>query len=616
MPPTPPIARRQESKRPGAIGDDRWARQEALADLFEAKWAPDGPQTIEGTLSAAAPNDRASLLRTLIMIDADERRRAGLEVSPSLYLGRFERLPTGDPGTWPQFGGEAATLTKREVAELIAPHPPTTVCPRDQTLDEATRAAGKSRLRSMEDPPVLPRHLRIDPAYGARGLLGFGGMGAVWAARDQRRTREEPEGRAVAVKVLLPQSAADSLLLARFAREAAILKRFGDPAIPRFREYRPPNPEWDAHILTDLIAGETFERVLESRRSLGRAGCDASGTGNGRLRMFRKAVAVVARAHRVGLIHRDLKPSNLMVSKSDARGRRRVYLLDFGMAWMPGLGLDPCDDDGTLTGTLSDDWKAVKDVPPTEGDRKLHDPEASEVETDHLGFTVVIDAEPANETETLAGDEFLPGGPQARPAGATRAYDVGTAPRTLIGSPPYMAPEQAQREHVGPAADVYALGLILVEILTGEQARDGAEAGAVVEKARSGDLAAAIDRLDNCAARTELIELALRCTQFDPVARPADAGEMLAELDALCVRDPRTGTRSWDPRTVRLVQVRPTRGRPAKRRGPTRSPVPTPRSTPGEWLRSAAKTLFGPPAETDVAHVARTPDRSPDRSRG
>ena len=590
-PPDPPPD--HEAAAPGekAAGGD-WGLLERLADAFEGAWGTTAPRSIEGTLAKAPPAGRRKLLKHLIETDAHRRRAAGRTVATDDYLGRFDGLLAEEPR-------DGGALTREEAEEWIASHVGTTARPHDATLGDGRRHAAAARpAYRVEDPPTLPPYLRIDRRFGKNGLLGHGGMGAVWAARDLRRGgrrgRGRRRGRPVAVKVLLPSAAANAPLLARFAREAAILRAFPDRGVPRFRGYRPPSPECDAHILTDLIVGETFEDLLKSRRLDGRPACDDSGAGNGRLRIFRQAVAVLARGHRIGLVHRDLKPSNMMATHADARGRRFVYVLDFGMARLPGLPDDPCDEYGRLA-------PAPADGPdrggPNRDDRKLHDPAASETETDVAGFTAFHDwpadefADPPWEegpdAARGAGAPPRDDGRSPRPVGATRLADGKTAHLTLIGSPPYMAPEQAWRRPAGPPADVYSLGLILVEILIGEQARAGVDGRAVIEKARSGDLAEAVDRLDLSPAQPELIDLALRCAELDPAARPRDAGALKAELDALSVLDPKSGARCWDPRTLALV-----RGRTPRR---PRRPAFVP--SPGAWLRAAAETVFGPPAK-------------------
>jgi eukaryotic-like serine/threonine-protein kinase len=125
---------------------------------------------------------------------------------------------------------------------------------------------------------------------------------------------------------------------------------------------------------------------------------------------------------------------------------------------------------------------------------------------------------------------------RARGAPSGRGNDRGseTSAGAVLGTYPYMPPEQAQgrAEVVDRRADVFALGSILCEILTGAPAYGGRSVREVRLKAREGNLLDALDRLGTCGADEELLRLAYSCLSPAPKDRPGDAGQLAEALSA------------------------------------------------------------------------------------
>src|SRR5262249_32877471 len=121
-------------------------------------------------------------------------------------------------------------------------------------------------------------------------------------------------------------------------------------------------------------------------------------------------------------------------------------------------------------------------------------------------------------------------GPDAGPE--FRAPEGVSQSGVLMGTPAYMPPEQArgQAAAVAARADVFALGAVLCEILTGRPPYAGRPADAAGVKAVAGELGDTHARLDACGADEELRVLARRCLAAERDARPPDAGVVAGHL--------------------------------------------------------------------------------------
>ena len=145
--------------------------------------------------------------------------------------------------------------------------------------------------------------------YEIVALLGAGGMGEVYRARDARL------GRDVAIKILSPQIAADADALSRFEREARALASLNHPNIGAIYGVEDHNAQ--PALILELVEGETIaDRIA--------AGPVAIDTAIDYARQIAEALDV---AHEAGIVHRDLKPGNIKITDD---GRSKV--LDFGLA--------------------------------------------------------------------------------------------------------------------------------------------------------------------------------------------------------------------------------------------------------------------------------------------
>jgi serine/threonine protein kinase len=148
---------------------------------------------------------------------------------------------------------------------------------------------------------------RLGP-YEILSVLGAGGMGEVYKARDTRLQRT------VAIKILPDALAADPQLRDRFDHEARTISQLDHPHICAM--YDVGEQDGRAYLVMQHLEGETLEQRL-TRGALPL---------NDALAFAIQIAEALATAHRLGIIHRDLKPGNVMLTKSGPK------LLDFGLA--------------------------------------------------------------------------------------------------------------------------------------------------------------------------------------------------------------------------------------------------------------------------------------------
>ena len=163
-------------------------------------------------------------------------------------------------------------------------------------------------------------------------LLGRGGMGEVWRARDARLKRD------VAIKVLPAGLARDPDHIARFEREARAASALNHPNIVAVYDIGCDNGMY--WIASELVRGDTLRRVIEA----GPLPAPRA------IEIAVQVAAGLAAAHAAGLVHRDLKPDNIMITRGG-----QVKILDFGLAKQRRPAPDSTNvyltDEGTVLGT-------------------------------------------------------------------------------------------------------------------------------------------------------------------------------------------------------------------------------------------------------------------------
>src|SRR5215468_4293520 len=146
-------------------------------------------------------------------------------------------------------------------------------------------------------------------SYEITALLGKGGMGEVYRARDTKLKRE------VAIKVLPEEFSRDGDRASRFQREAEVLASLNHPNIGAIYDLQKAN---DLQFLVlELVEGETLaERIQRGRIAVDEA-----------LKIAHGICEALEAAHEKGIIHRDLKPGNVKITPEG-----KVKVLDFGLA--------------------------------------------------------------------------------------------------------------------------------------------------------------------------------------------------------------------------------------------------------------------------------------------
>jgi serine/threonine-protein kinase len=187
----------------------------------------------------------------------------------------------------------------------------------EDTLLQLAREAATLRLHADRqykptppNPPDIPPELVDHARYRVLGLIGSGGMGAVYKAQHRLMDR------LVALKVISPAFLQNQAAVERFRREFRAIARLSHPNIVTAFD---AEQSGDLHFLVmEFVEGLSLDQLVAQRGPLeARPACD----------LFRQAALGLSHVHERGMVHRDIKPQNLMVGRQGT-----LKILDCGLA--------------------------------------------------------------------------------------------------------------------------------------------------------------------------------------------------------------------------------------------------------------------------------------------
>ncbi|MFO0825620.1 MAG: serine/threonine-protein kinase [Gemmataceae bacterium] len=316
-------------------------------------------------------------------------------------------------------------------------------------------------------PPQQLGELGYLGSYRVLGVIGTGGMGAVFRAEDPHLRRQ------IALKVMLPECARDRNAKARFLREARSQAAVDHDNVVAI--YQVGDEGGVPFIAMPLLKGGTLAEALRATPVL---------PVEEATRIAREMALGLAAAHGQQLVHRDIKPGNIWLEERS----RRVKILDFGLAR----------------------------------------------------------PEQESEVNALTGQGFV------------------------VGTPAYMSPEQASGETLDARTDVFSLGIVLYEMLTGQQPFTGKTPTATLVAVNTHHPLRPAEL--NPQVPADLDAFTMQLLAKNPAQRPASAAVVAEELAAI---EAKRGLQVTIPGAVPAPPVPPVTGSPSSQTTQPLTPPPT-----------------------------------------
>ncbi len=278
-------------------------------------------------------------------------------------------------------------------------------------------------LRPQSSPSMLQPGSVLGQRYEILQILGEGGMGAVYKARDRELNRM------VALKVIRPELAGNQSIIDRFKQELLLSTQVTHKNVIRI--YDLGEADGMKFITMEFVEGEDLRSLMQQKQKMSPVEA---------VEIMLQVCRALEAAHSVGIIHRDLKPQNIMRDKAG-----RILVMDFGLA------------------------------------------------------------------RTLEGDGMTQTG-------------------ALVGTMDYMSPEQALGKDLDQRSDLFTLGLIFYELLTGKMPYKADSAIASLLK-RTQERAAPVSSHDATIPKP-LSDIVSRCMDPDVNMRYSSSSQIMADLEA------------------------------------------------------------------------------------
>jgi tetratricopeptide (TPR) repeat protein/serine/threonine protein kinase len=456
-------------------------------DAFEESWQRGEAPTIDDFLPAD-PTARLVVLARLIHIDLEYRLRRGESVRVESYVDRYADLAV-----------ESAILIDLAAWEFHLRRP------NEPGLSDAEYRHRFPQLEPGLSERFHPRTMIAATAakplpatagrYRLEEEIARGAMGRIV------RVRDEDFDRPLAMKILLGRSADLDDRFVRESRMTGLLQHPGVPpvhALGRLEDGRP-------YFVMKLVQGRSLLDLLRAKDESAAAGVAAD------------AAANPTKIGSESFLHQASDPP-LSVGRDRANGsdghpkrsEPQARRVDFPA--LVTIFKNICDTVGYAhsRGVVHRDLKPANIMVGAFGEVQVMD----------WGLAKMI-----GEKDAPAAKDDL-----RAVFSLTRAE---TVTGSILGTPSYMAPEQARGEaNLDARADVFGLGAILCEMLTGRAPYEGRTLHAVLRKAVAADLTEAFERLAGCGADAGLVELTRRCLSANKDDRPANGAVVAAAIEA------------------------------------------------------------------------------------